>query len=460
MIGDFDDIFGRLKAKLPSRWFGGWADALPVFDGVLAGIASLLSFAYSLYAYARLQTRIMSATDGWLDMIAADFFGPDQVRRKTGQSDTSYRLVILANLFREKATRGAIVSILTSLTGRAPTIIEPTRPADTGAYGNNRRATLVGASIFRQDWQGHQLLSALPRTNFLWPSHGPARRSINGAVNSTVTEGITDPRGGTQASQIVAVGANTGFGPFWPGSAQGLVSGQTYVFKIAMRGLSGGEQVRFFLETSATNLVTLTTSWQVFTVSGLYTGTGALVAYLQSTVVAGGGFQWCDVNALNIDGLPIITESAPVTVVDYTLPGNGVVALGQTPASGAVLSVISPQDGITTEQAFGNGDGQTSVFTVNVPTGPYAPIGYGAAGAYGSTVLPYQAFVIAYRPSSNAGIASVAGYGTSPGGYSTPSWAEYASMSMVTGGVTDDDIFAAIDAVKPAGTIVWTRISN
>jgi hypothetical protein len=225
VIGDFNDIFGRLKAKLPSRWFGGWADTLPIFDGVVAGTASLLSFVYSLYAYAKLQTRIMSATDGWLDLIAADFFGPTQVQRKTGQSDSSYRLVILANLFREKATRPAIVNILTSLTGRAPTIIEPQRPADTGAYG---------------------------------------------APN----------------------------------------------------------------------------------------------------------------------------------------------------------------------------------------------IGYGVAGAYGSMSLPYQAFVIAYRPVSNAGVASVSGYGVSTGAYSTASRAEYASMGMVTGGVTDTDIFAAIDAVKPAGTIVWTRISN
>lgn len=225
MIGDLDDIFARLKGKLPSRWFGGTGDALPVFDGVLAGLASLLSFVYTLYVYARLQTRIKNATDGWLDMIAADFFGPGQVTRKTGQGDASYRLIILANLFREKATRPAIVNILTSLTGRAPTIIEPTRPADTGAYR---------------------------------------------APNS----------------------------------------------------------------------------------------------------------------------------------------------------------------------------------------------GYGVAGAYGSMSLPYQAFVIAYRPVSTAGLASVAGYGIPTGAYSTASQAEYASLTMVTGGVSDADIFAAIDAVKPAGTIVWTRITN
>lgn len=225
MIGDTNDIFGRLKAKLPSRWFGSVADGKTLLDGVLGGIATLLAFVYTLYSYARLQTRILTATDGWLDIIAADYFGPDGLRRKTGQSDASYRLVILANLFREKATRNAVVQILTALTGRAPTIIEPTRPADTGAYR---------------------------------------------APNS----------------------------------------------------------------------------------------------------------------------------------------------------------------------------------------------GYGVAGAYGSLSLPYQAFVIAYRPVSAAGLASVAGYGIPTGAYSTASRAEYASLSMVTGGVTDGDIFAAIDAVKPAGTIVWARISN
>ncbi|KAF1009474.1 MAG: hypothetical protein GAK28_00112 [Luteibacter sp.] len=225
MIGDFNDIFVRLKAKLPTRWFGGVSDSMPLLDGVLSGIATLLSFVYTIYGYAKLQTRIMTATDGWLDMIAADFFGPTGLLRKVGQSDTSYRLVILANLFREKATRNAIVSILTALTGRSPTIIEPLRPADTGAYG---------------------------------------------APN----------------------------------------------------------------------------------------------------------------------------------------------------------------------------------------------IGYGVAGAYGSMLLPYQAFVIAYRPVSNVGIANVAGYRIPTGAYGTPSRAEYASIGMVTGGVTDADIFAAIDAVKPAGTIVWTRISN
>lgn len=224
MTGDQNDLLARLKALLPRGWFGSSADSVPIIDGLMTGLANGLAFIYSLYTYAKLQTRISTATDGWLDMISADFFGTD-LPRNTGQSDDSYRNAIQARLLREKATRNAVTIALTALTGRAPTIIEPTRPQDTGAYG---------------------------------------------APNS----------------------------------------------------------------------------------------------------------------------------------------------------------------------------------------------GYGVAGAYGSLSLPFQAFVIAYRPHSAQGIASVAGYGISTGGYSQASWAEYARLSDATGGVLDSDIFAAVAAVKPAATIIWMTVEN
>lgn len=135
MIGDADDIFARLKGMLPTRWFGTATDSMPILDAVLYGIAASLAFIYSMYAYAKLQTRLLTATDGWLDLIAADFFGPSGLLRKPGQTDASYRALIIASLFREKATRKAIVTALSALTGRAPTIIEPLRPADTMDYG-------------------------------------------------------------------------------------------------------------------------------------------------------------------------------------------------------------------------------------------------------------------------------------------------------------------------------------
>lgn len=213
-------MFGRLKALLPRGWFG---DSTPVLDALLWGMAQALAWCFSLYLYAQAQTRIKTASDGWLDLIAYDFFGTT-LRRGNGMSDASFRNRILINLVRERGTRYAITKVLTDLTGRAPLIFEPRRPADTGAYG-------VGRSI-----------------------------------------------------------------------------------------------------------------------------------------------------------------------------------------------------------------------------------GYGVAGGYGSLVMPYQAFVTAYRP-LNQGFPNIAGYGTSTGGYGKGSQADYASLSQMAG-VTDADLYAAVDAVRPISTQVWVRITS
>ncbi|WP_175969614.1 hypothetical protein [Burkholderia sp. BCC0322] len=94
-------------------------------------------------------------------------------------------------------------------------------------------------------------------------------------------------------------------------------------------------------------------------------------------------------------------------------------------------------------------------------TGAYGgpTIGYGVAGAYGSLVLDYQAFITAYRP-IGSGIPNIGGYGSSVSGYSMPSQGEYADLSQMNSGVTDSAIYAAIESVRPAGTILWVRISN
>lgn len=92
-------------------------------------------------------------------------------------------------------------------------------------------------------------------------------------------------------------------------------------------------------------------------------------------------------------------------------------------------------------------------------TGSYGGpmIGYGVAGGYGSMMIPYQAFVTAFRP-LGTGIPYVAGYGSTPSGYSTPSRGEYASQSMITGSITDAQVYEAVAAVKMEGTIVWVRL--
>jgi len=129
-IGDKNDVFLRVRNLIP-RWFG---SPSPLLDALVQGLATSSAFVYSLYAYAKWQTRILTATDGWLDMISTDYFGTS-LQRSANQTDASFRARIIINLFRERGTRKAITKVLTDLTGRAPIIFEPQRPLDTGAYG-------------------------------------------------------------------------------------------------------------------------------------------------------------------------------------------------------------------------------------------------------------------------------------------------------------------------------------
>lgn len=129
--GDQADITSRLQQLMPHGWFPNGLSAIR--DALLAGIANMLAFIYSMLAYVRLQTRIATATDGFLDLIAADFFGLS-FQRKANENDASYSTRIAANIFLERATRRGLVNMLTRLTGRVPLVVEPSRPADTGAY--------------------------------------------------------------------------------------------------------------------------------------------------------------------------------------------------------------------------------------------------------------------------------------------------------------------------------------
>ena len=131
MIGDQTDILGRIKAVLPSRWF---ADVSPILDGLVNGLASVWAVIYSLLSYTKLQARVTTATDEWLDMASTDFFGADLPRR-LNESDDDFRSRILLEMVRSRGTRPAVIAALDDLTGRAPAVIEPWRPADTGVWG-------------------------------------------------------------------------------------------------------------------------------------------------------------------------------------------------------------------------------------------------------------------------------------------------------------------------------------
>lgn len=140
MTGDQADMVSRLKSTLPARWF---PDSTPVLDGLLSGLAWSWSWLFAMLAYVRLQTRLATATDQSLDQIANDCLG-SRLFRRGAEPDQAYRRRIGLELLRDRATRQALVGALTDLTGRAPVIFEPSRPADTGAWNGPLGYGLAG----------------------------------------------------------------------------------------------------------------------------------------------------------------------------------------------------------------------------------------------------------------------------------------------------------------------------
>jgi hypothetical protein len=132
MTGDQQDMLARLRAVLPTRWF---PDDAPVLDGLLTGLASGWSWAHDLLQYIKAQTRIGTASDIWLDIVAQDFFG-HRLARRSGQNDDAFRHRIRRELLRERGTRGAVIAVLQDLTGRTPVVFEPALPSDTGGYAS------------------------------------------------------------------------------------------------------------------------------------------------------------------------------------------------------------------------------------------------------------------------------------------------------------------------------------
>ncbi len=131
----------RMRAALPTGWF---PDVSPVLDAVLAGFGSVWAAVFGLYVYLVAQLRIATATGGTLDMIAWDFFAA-RLYRRPGEADPALRARIGREMFRERATRHAVVQVLTDLVGKAPVVFEPAYTYDTGGYA--AAGSLVGTGL-------------------------------------------------------------------------------------------------------------------------------------------------------------------------------------------------------------------------------------------------------------------------------------------------------------------------
>lgn len=128
------DILARLQKWLPDGWFP--RNIGTRIFAMLAGMAAPLSMVLAQLTYTKLQTRVRSATDGFLDMISYDYFG-GALPRLNAEVDDAFRARIMARLIQSSVTRDGMISTLTTLTGRVPRVFEPKRPMDTGGWGGN-----------------------------------------------------------------------------------------------------------------------------------------------------------------------------------------------------------------------------------------------------------------------------------------------------------------------------------
>jgi hypothetical protein len=86
-------------------------------------------------------------------------------------------------------------------------------------------------------------------------------------------------------------------------------------------------------------------------------------------------------------------------------------------------------------------------------------LAYDAAGGYGELDLPYQGFVTVYRPTGQ-GVPYLSGYDEGPSGYDVSGTFAYIDETAIPGVTDDDDLYAAVSAVIPAGTVAWVQITS
>lgn len=467
--GDQNDILQRLKGALP-RWFG---DNTPILDALLQGLAWAGSFVYSLWAYAKLQTRIKTATDGWLDMIAADFFG-SSLMRSANQSDASFRARIIINLIRERATRAGVIKVLQDLTGRTPIIFEPQRPLDTGAYGATVAVSQPGITTYvdasgvlqyaqpnTPRYQDGQLLIEAASANLLKYSEQFDNPASWSKTRATVTaNAAVAPNGAITAEKLVEDTTPSSTHLFYQSAAGILCNTQSTATIYALAGERSSLMLSIHDNSNTSNSVSALfdlTNGNVSSVTNSGAGSGAVA----SSEALGDGWYRCRVSGIpgaapNNTQVRLTLRNSVSGSSSYS--GDGVSGLyvwgAQLEAGLIATSYIPTTSAAVTRQAD----------TLITPMQASGVSGYGMSGGYGSLLLPCQAFVTAFRP-TGSGIPNVGGYGGAagspgPGGYGVASQIEYASMPMIQGVVTDDDIYSAVDSVKPAGTTLWTRINS
>ena len=178
----------------------------PVLDAVLAGPAWVMAQSYSLLQYVKLQTRISTATDRFLDFISRDFFGT-RLGRRVAENDTSFRARIKKEILRPRATRAALTLALVDLTAKAPAIFEPTNPYDAGGYGRSGMTVGTGLGYGLAGGYGSLQLPFQVFVGAYRPSTNGGIASVAGYYTPTYTSNLI--AGSSTFSAIVAAGDAT-----------------------------------------------------------------------------------------------------------------------------------------------------------------------------------------------------------------------------------------------------------
>lgn len=248
---------------------------------------------------------------------------------------------------------------------------------------------VAAATIWRDDWQGNQLMYATARTNYAGQSNYGSFWSDAAGSGITFTAGIADPAGGTNAVRCdfsTITGTDAGPVRIKMNSGGTNIPAGTFVGSFWARVESGtaGTLQSDISDQSPEFNWTPTGTWQRFTGVGYSNPTTGAVFF---DVINSGVLKTSDLvidlfgvqieNGTTVTSLITNATGTPLTVTDYTLDtSSGEVTFATAPVTGAALTWEGTWQWATTPapQAFGTGDGSTTVFTLTPPPGAVPPV--------------------------------------------------------------------------------------
>ncbi len=127
------EFAARIAANLPNGWAAPDALTSGNWNALLVAIGGEMNQIQQSLLYTLNATRLTTETSPELDLASVDFFG-GSFPRPAGMSDSAFASAIIANLFKNAATRPAISAALLQLTGFTPRMMEPWSIFDTGVW--------------------------------------------------------------------------------------------------------------------------------------------------------------------------------------------------------------------------------------------------------------------------------------------------------------------------------------